>query len=73
MRLSDCKPGQGGRIAQVNGEGPVGQRLMEMGLIEGTEVQVVRVAPLGDPIEVEVQGYKLSLRRAEAERVELAA
>lgn len=73
MRLSDCKPGQGGLIAQVNGEGPVGQRLMEMGLIEGAEIKVVRVAPLGDPIEVEVQGYKLSLRRAEAERVELAA
>ena len=71
MRLSQCRPGQGGKIVRVEGEGPVGQRLMEMGLIEGSEVKVLRVAPLGDPIEVEVQHYQLSLRKAEAERVEV--
>jgi len=71
MRLSECRPGQGGKIARVEGDGLLGQRLMEMGLIEGAEVKVVRVAPLGDPLEIEVQNYQLSLRKAEAERVEL--
>ena len=71
MRLSECRPGQGGRISKVADEGPLGQRLMEMGLIEGAEVKVLRVAPLGDPIEVEIQHYLLSLRKAEAERVEV--
>lgn len=73
MRLSQCKPGQGGTISKVDGEGAVGQRLMEMGLIEGVEVKVIRVAPLGDPIEVEVQHYNLSLRKSEADRVEVDA
>ena len=57
---------------KVEGAGLVSQRLMEMGLIEGAAVKVVRVAPLGDPLEVEVQGYYLSLRRSEAEKVEVA-
>ncbi|MBI3829442.1 MAG: ferrous iron transport protein A [Planctomycetes bacterium] len=72
MRLSECAPGQGGRIAKVEGDDAIGQRLMEMGLIEGVDVKVVRIAPLGDPIEIEVQHYKLSLRKSEAQRVELA-
>ncbi len=71
MRLSHFRPGQGGKIVQINSDGPVGQRLMEMGLIEGADVKVVRIAPLGDPIEVLVQSYRLSLRKVEAERVEV--
>lgn len=71
MQLSQCRPGQGGRIVRIQSDGPVGQRLMEMGLIEGAEVKVVRVAPLGDPMEVLVQSYRLSLRKVEAERVEV--
>jgi ferrous iron transport protein A len=57
----------------VEGDDAIGQRLMEMGLIEGVDVKVIRIAPLGDPIEVEVQHYKLSLRKSEAQRVELAS
>jgi Fe2+ transport system protein FeoA len=71
MRLSQFQPGKGGKIILVQSEGPVGQRLMEMGLIEGADVQVVRIAPLGDPIEVLVQNYRLSLRKVEADRVEV--
>lgn len=71
MRLSQCRPGQGGKIVRVDGDGMLGQRLMEMGLIEGVEVKVLRVAPLGDPLEIEVQSYQLSLRKSEAERIEL--
>ncbi|HTL52305.1 MAG TPA: FeoA family protein [Planctomycetota bacterium] len=71
MRLSHFLPGQSGKIIQVKSDGSVGQRLMEMGLFEGADVKVVRIAPLGDPMEVEVQGYRLSLRKVEAERVEV--
>ena len=58
-------------MARVACEGRIAQRLSEMGVVEGTEVRVVRVAPLGDPIEVELMGYLLSLRKAEAGAVEL--
>lgn len=71
MQLNQYKPGQQGRIVKVDCQGAIGQRLLEMGLIEGAAVKVVRVAPLGDPMEVEVQSYRLSLRKIEAERVEV--
>ncbi|MCZ7649046.1 MAG: ferrous iron transport protein A [Planctomycetota bacterium] len=71
MLLSACRPGQGGRVTRTLAEGPLGQRLMEMGLIEGARVQVVRVAPLGDPVEIRLNDYHLSLRKAEAEGVEI--
>ena len=71
MRLSQCRPGEGGKITRVDGEGALGQRLMEMGVIEGADVRVVRVAPLGDPIEIKVQHYLLTLRKSEAEGVEV--
>ena len=73
MRLSECRPGEGGTITHVDGEGVLGQRLMELGVIEGAEVRVVRVAPLGDPIEVKVLHYLLTLRKSEAEGVEVAS
>jgi ferrous iron transport protein A len=69
--LARCLPGEGGRISALTAEGPIGQRLREMGVIEGTGVKVVRVAPLGDPIEIEVMGYLLSLRKSEARMVEI--
>jgi len=67
--LSELSPGQSGRVCRLTGEPPVRQRLQEMGLVRGTPVQFVRVAPLGDPIEIRVRGYSLSLRRQEAEAI----
>ena len=69
MTLDQLKPGQRGTIAAVDGDGPLVQRLMALGLLEGTEVAVVRRALGGDPIEVEVMGYSLSLRAQEARRI----
>lgn len=71
MKLSECPIRQGGKIVRVEAVGRIGQRLLEMGFIEGADVRVVRVAPLGDPIEVEIQHYHLSLRKSEASLVEI--
>ena len=71
MFLSDCKPGQGAVVARVHGDGPVAQRLMELGLVEGARLRVLRVAPLGDPIQLQIQNYCLSLRKSEARAVEV--
>jgi ferrous iron transport protein A len=65
--------GASGRVENVSGNDEIGLRLMEMGLVPGTETQVVGTAPLGDPLEIEVRGYRLSLRKCEAERVEVVA
>jgi ferrous iron transport protein A len=67
--LTELTPGKSGRIQRVEGQGSVRQRLQEMGLIRGTTVTFVRAAPLGDPIEIRVRGYHLSLRRQEAEAI----
>ncbi|MFN3648672.1 MAG: ferrous iron transport protein A [Armatimonadota bacterium] len=67
--LSQLRPGQSAKLLRVEGQPSVRQRLQEMGLIRGTTVQFVRAAPLGDPIEIRVRGYHLSLRRQEAEAV----
>lgn len=67
--LSDLTPGQSGRVQRIDGQPATRQRLQEMGLVRGTPVQFVRAAPLGDPIEIRVRGYHLSLRRQEAEAV----
>lgn len=69
--LDKLKPGESGVVVTLHGEGAVQQRLLEMGVIEGAEVEMVRRAPLGDPLEIIVQGYHLSLRKAEAKLVEL--
>ena len=58
-------------VAKLNGEGAVKRRIMDMGLTRGTEIYVRKVAPLGDPIEVTVRGYELSIRKADAEMVEV--
>jgi len=67
--LDRLNVGQVGRIVAIAGTDPLAQRLMEMGLLEGEEVEVIGVAPLGDPIELRISGYRLSLRRAEAARI----
>lgn len=70
--LDSMPPGSRGTVAGLGGEGLIHQRLLEMGLFEGAEVEVVRLAPLGDPMEIVVQGYHLSLRKAEARLVQMA-
>lgn len=69
--LDQLKPGDSGTVGELRGEGAVHQRLLEMGVIEGAGVEVVRMAPLGDPMEIIVQGYHLSLRKSEAALVSL--
>ncbi len=70
-RLSEMKPGDGGVIVKVNGEGRIRRRLFDMGVTPGAEVKVKKIAPLGDPIEVTIRGYELTLRKSEAEFVDL--
>lgn len=69
--LSQLKPGMRGKIVALAGNDVLSQRLMEMGLLEGDAVEVVAVAPLGDPMEVRVGSYCLSLRKNEAARIEV--
>lgn len=69
--LRDLKIGQSARVVKLHGEGAVKRRIMDMGLTRGVEVSVRKVAPLGDPIEVTVRGYELSLRKADAEMIEV--
>jgi len=71
--LSELSPGQCGRIATVGGRAEVRHRLIEMGLTRGTVVRLVRVAPLGDPVELQVRGYRLSVRKAEVASVTVEA
>ena len=67
--LAELKPGERARVASVGGDNDAARRLMDLGLIRGTTVEVVRTAPLGDPIEVRLRGFMLSLRRSEAEHI----
>ena len=69
--LRDTKVGETVKVVRLNGEGAVKHRIMDMGLTKGTEVYVRKVAPLGDPVEVHVRGYELSLRKADAEMIEV--
>ncbi len=69
--LKDVKVGSTVRVVKLNGEGPVKRRIMDMGITKGVEVYVRKVAPLGDPVEVCVRGYELSLRKADAEMVDV--
>lgn len=70
--LKDVKCGQNAKVFRIQGEGPVRRRIMDMGITRGCEVFVRKVAPLGDPIEVTVRGYELSLRKADAEMIVMA-
>lgn len=69
VTLNELAPLQSGKIIRVKGFGPLRQRLMDMGMVPGAEIKVVRVAPLGDPIEYQVKGYHLSLRSREAQHI----
>jgi ferrous iron transport protein A len=65
--LKDVPVGGTGRVVQLKGEGAVKRRIMDMGITKGAEIYVRKVAPLGDPVEVTVRGYELSLRKADAD------
>ena len=69
--LKDVKLGTSCTVVKLHGEGAVKRRIMDMGITKGVEVSVRKVAPLGDPIEVTVRGYELSLRKADAEMIEV--
>lgn len=71
--LRNAKVGQTVKVVKLHGEGAVKRRLMDMGLTRGTEVYIRKVAPLGDPVEVTVRNYELSIRKADAEMVEIEA
>lgn len=71
MTLRDAKIGQTVTVKKLNGEGAVKRRIMDMGVTKGVQVYVRKVAPLGDPIEVTVRGYELSLRKADTEMIEV--
>ena len=69
--LKDVNIGESARVVKLHGEGAVKRRIMDMGITKGTDIMIRRVAPLGDPIEVTVRGYELSLRKADAEMIEI--
>ena len=69
--LRDAKIGDTVKVVKLHGEGPVKRRIMDMGITKGVDVFVRKVAPLGDPVEVTVRGYELSLRKADAEMIEV--
>lgn len=71
MTLDELRPGQRATILRIDGEGPFVQRLMAMGVLEGSEIALTRRAIGGDPVEVQIMDYALSLRREEARRIEI--
>lgn len=71
--LNMVKPGETVKVVKLLGDGGTRRRIMDMGVTKGTEIYVRKVAPLGDPVEVTIRGYELSLRKTEAERVQVEA
>ena len=69
--LRETKIGETVKVVKIHGEGPVKRRIMDMGVTKGIEVYVRKVAPLGDPVEVTIRGYELSLRKEDAEMIEV--
>lgn len=69
--LKDVKPGTAVSVVKLHGEGALKRRIMDMGITKGVQVYVRKVAPLGDPVEIQVRGYELSLRKADAGRIEV--
>ena len=67
--FKDVKCGQTVRVKKIQGEGPVRRRIMDMGITKGSEIYVRKVAPLGDPVEINIRGYELTLRKFDAEMV----
>jgi Fe2+ transport system protein FeoA len=68
-KLNELKKGEKGKIVGISGNGAVFRRLLDLGLVKGSEIEMKGVAPLGDPIEIKIKGYNLSLRKSEAEGV----
>lgn len=71
MTLRDLKVGQAGRITKVGTVGALKQRFMDMGITKGVEVKIEKIAPLGDPIEIIIRGYNLSIRKDDAAKIEI--
>lgn len=71
MTIDDLTIGQSGVISQVGGEGPLRLRFLDMGLIPGTKVTLQKIAPMGDPIQIQVRGYELTIRREDARKIAL--
>lgn len=71
MTLRDAATGQMVKVKKLSGEGPVKRRIMDMGITKGVDIFIRKVAPLGDPVEVTVRGYELSIRKADAEMIEV--
>ena len=69
--LKDARVGSTGTVDRLNGTGALKRRIMDMGVTKGTDIYIRKVAPLGDPIEVTIRGYELSIRKADAEMIEL--
>ncbi len=69
--LRDMKPGESGVVVKIHGEGALRRRIMDMGLTRHVEVKIRKVAPLGDPVEINVRGYELSLRKEDCELIEI--
>ena len=69
--LKDAKIGKPVKVVRIHGEGPLRRRIMDMGITRGIEVCIRKVAPLGDPIELTVRGYELSIRKDDAEKIEI--
>ena len=72
MTLTNLPVGQDARVTAINGKNTVARRLMEMGVIPGVSVQMVKTAPFGDPIEIRVRGYSLAMRKSEADSIEVS-
>lgn len=71
MTLNELKPGEHGTVLSIGEKGPVRRRFMDMGVTPGAIIKVIKVAPLGDPIEINIRGYELSLRKSEAKQIEI--
>ena len=69
--LKDIKIGKSAKVVKVHGEGAIRRRIMDMGITKGVEIYIRKAAPLGDPLELNVRGYELSLRKADAEMIEV--
>lgn len=69
--LRDAKPGDHLKVTKISGDGALKRRIMDMGVTKGVDIYVRKVAPLGDPVEVTVRGYELSIRKADAEMIEV--
>ena len=71
MTLKDARVGDTVKVIRVEGQGPIRRRIMDLGITKGVEIYVRKVAPLGDPLEITVRGYELSLRKEDAEMIEV--